>query len=249
MNLSNHIQLFDDYLDGLMSSEEIVSFESRLKQESDFKSTFEKHKDLRNGIIWSGSQDLKAQIKEVEQAHFKMKVVKTPKKNTNNYIIGIAASLLLLIGAFFLIQRSGTETSAQDLYAAYYEPFNPNNGVRGNNLEQNIINFDKAYKAKNYSEALSLINVIQAEKESSDWNLYKAICLNEMGSMEEAESILLGLQQNGGAVLAHEAKWYLTMLYLKQGATDKASIYLKQLASDANGDHSEAAQNILKQID
>lgn len=249
MKSLNHTHLFDEFLDGLMSQEDVSSFEERLNNEPDFKSLFEKHKALRNAIIWTGAQDLKAQIKEVEQAHFKMKVLKSPKKKSNYRLLAIAASLLILVGAFFFIKQSGSGSSPQDLYAAYYEPFNPNTGVRGNDVEQSIQDFDKAYKAKNYTKALGLVDVIQTQKETLDWNLYKAICLMETGARDEAEKVLLLLNEEGAALLSHEAKWYLSMLYLKQGATDKASVYLKQLASDTNGDHSNEARNILEQID
>ena len=245
----NHAHLFDEYLDGLMSQEDVLSFEERLNNESDFNSLFENHKELRNAIIWTGAQDLRAQIKGVENDHFKMKVLKSPKKKPNYRLLAIAASLLILVGAFFFIKQSESGSSPQDLYAAYYEPFNPNTGVRGSDVEQSIQDFDKAYKAKEYTEALGLLDVIQTQKEILDWDLYKAICLMETGATDEAEKVLLQLNEEGAALLTHEAKWYLSMLYLKQGATDKASMYLKQMATDTNGDHSIKAKNILKQID
>jgi len=249
MESFNHTQLFDDYLDDIMSADEVITFEERLVNELDFKASFEKHKELRNAIVWTGAQDLKAQIKEAEQAHFKMKVLKSPEKKSNYRILAIAASLLILVGAFFFIKQSGSGSSAQDLYAAYYEPYSPNTGVRGNDVAKSIQDFDKAYKAKNYAEALNLLNVIQQEKETLDWNLYKAICLMETGSMDEAEKILIGLDQGGSSLLSHEAKWYLSMLNLKQGAVEKASVYLKQMAASTNGDHSLEAKKILEQID
>jgi hypothetical protein len=96
-----YIELFDNYLENEMSMQERIDFENRLDQDDDFAQDFEEYRTFSKYLKESLEQNLIADIAQAQTKHFAFLRYKK--------IAWLSASVLCLIGIFFVLKHSLTE--------------------------------------------------------------------------------------------------------------------------------------------
>ncbi len=103
MTDNNDIQLIENYLDGLLSGDELKTFEDRLNNDESFRVEFEQRKKLAD--LWRDAheyQNTKQQIQNILKAE-KRTIIHYLRDNY--YLYGVAASFLILFGIYWFMIR------------------------------------------------------------------------------------------------------------------------------------------------
>ncbi|WP_457617086.1 tetratricopeptide repeat protein [Lutibacter sp.] len=219
MNDSNYIE-FENYISNELSSEEKKHFEEKLNTNADLKEEFEIYKALNTSLSSKFSneeeeQNLRKTLTKLGNKHIAKKGKVIELKTYKNLMI--AASIAIIVGLFVFNNNTPS-----------YNDYANHNAlelvVRGENNEA-FSRAEEAFNSKNYEEALKeltfLSNIYLTDTEIQ---LYKGICLLELGNYYEAEAIFDKISA-GTSSLSSTAVWYKALSLLKQ----KKYIACKQL--------------------
>ncbi len=106
---STDIQLLENYIDGLLSEKELKALETRLKKDAALKKELEQRKKI--AALWQESNEYQKTKQQIGN------ILKTENKVTigffrnNYYLMGIAASFLLLFAVYWFLIRQHNNSS------------------------------------------------------------------------------------------------------------------------------------------
>lgn len=180
-----------------------------------------------------------------EQVETKMKPAATGKimpLNKNRHIWMVAASIAIIaICTFSIVFNGGND----GLYRSYYQAYPAPSQFRG---ETDLSAVEKeafaAYTQQNYPRSIELSKQILAAQKNESVLFYLGHAYMEAGMYKEAiqtfEQYIQQYQER-----AVDAKWYLSLSYLKTEQPEYATRYLKEVASTSETD-SEAREYATK---
>jgi hypothetical protein len=161
----------------------------------------------------------------------------------NMRYIGIAASILLVIGAFYLMAPTGANTD--NLYASYFMPPQEDISedlemlIEGEGFATNkeelleVKEGLKAYVKKDYNKAISVFNAcLQKDYKSFNQNeLRYLLAISQMAVEQPHGAIknLTALNKIEGFDKKGGVKWYLALAYLSVDDRIKAKEYFEQV--------------------
>ena len=222
-----NIELFDQYLRGELSAQEMAAFENQLANDPRLQSEFDKHQKAVKAIEFAGIRDKISRIgQEAQQA-------KTFQTKT---WVGIAAALVLLVvGYWVIISNQEPSISGDQIFATIHfkDPGLPT--LMGETRPNGYMDeFMIAYKQNKYDEALKLSDKLLKQYPNNDTiQFYKAMCYFENGSLEKASQDLAQLQNNNTEI-GQKATWYLYMIDLKNGNLVSAKAGIEAIANQEN---------------
>lgn len=116
-----------DFLDGYLSPEEQLEFEAEKANNDSIKEKLALYTDCKQAIMLNGRKELSEKLKTIEskinfntestQTKTKTIIMNTEKRKRSPFI-GIAAGLVLVLGAFFFMQQNA-QPNPEALYAEY----------------------------------------------------------------------------------------------------------------------------------
>ncbi len=219
METEENLNLFDQYLSGQLSGEELEDFEYKLKTNLPFKNEFEKYKALIHDI------DLAFFKNDLENIHTQTQPTKTVFLNTK---LWWAAASIFIVGliAFYWIQQNNTPS----LYATYFKK-DPGLPTLMGVTDQ--LPFQQAmvlYKQGKYKEARSgWKEMLKAYPQNDTLNYYWAMSyLNE----NKTDSALYYLDKKSvreSPKFRNDALYYKTLISVKNKDYYKALSYIDSL--------------------
>jgi len=242
---------FDDitlqrYLDDDMSEQERKTFEKNIEENETLKNEVATYKTLAAGIAYQGKKAAWEKVQALEkQAEQRPTPVKPMGKNRLWY--AIAASVALLITAYFIFFHTGSEP--EELFAEYFEPYpalayapNRNDTVAENLKEQAF----GAYSNENYDEAINLFQqILEKEDEPVVWfylgNAYLA------GNQPENAIQAFNKTLENNTDVTNQSQWFLALSYLANNNPDRAVDVLEQL-SNTNSTYKNKAEQLLQTL-
>ena len=163
------------------------------------------------------------------------------------FIMGIAASLLLLAG--FWWWNDGM-TSASDLTnaALFNERFAAPSVRMGQNDDiKNWADAKDAYRDKRFDNAVSLIEGIPTPSIEQQFYLALSRVYSEKPDFEKAALGFKNIFDNGDGNFKDEARWFYALTCLKTGKNDEAKQILETIQS-GKGWKSKEANELLKKV-
>jgi tetratricopeptide (TPR) repeat protein len=227
----------ENFLNGELQKEEILSIEERMARDSEFKNSVMMQKAIMKGFSNKRKKDFRHKLQELERSMGPVK-----QKSGNRiymYRIGaVAAVLLLLLVAKLVIQTSPMNK--------YFEPY-PNYAAP---VQRGDDSFNKGREAFLFYEEGDFKSALEEFKnlpESDTIAFYKAQCLMATGDLGNASTLLERLIIDRESVFLEQSNWYLALLYLENGNSEQAKVSLEYLV-DHSGFHSEEAKTLLKSL-
>lgn len=238
---SEHKDKIDAFLLEQMEEEEANTFQKQLQVDPALQKEVALQEKIIQGVKAFNNQELKARLKEIHR-----EVVKPPTKTVRMNPVwryaAVAASLLLVgIVAIWLFQPK----PPQDLFQAYYEPYNFSANQRGNN-DQLLAEAVALYQQGQFREALpKLDSLAQDQPDSLEYLLAQGVCYLEIGQSDQSRQVFQQIIQTGNALYTDQAKWYLALLLIKENQLEEAVALLNSLADNESADHHEEATRLL----
>ena len=235
-NMKNE-ELIALYFDGKLNANQKPLFDKLMSTDAEFRAQVEFEKQTKTAIISIKKDDLKRKLQQLE----------APKKRFNYYTIVIAASLIIALGIFSLLQPTETVSNEQ-LFAEYFQPYAnviapASRGDEHTNTKTEAFAY---YDAHNYKVASEKFHTLFNTTNTSYYLFYEAICELQLGNTQMAINLF---EQHKGFEdkLATHRNWYLALAYLKIDNVKDAKVLLQTITAKKSYKH-KAAEDILKKI-
>lgn len=206
-----HFLEFDEYLQGEMTVEDQLAFEQQLKDQPDLAMAFETYKEMHLHLENKfGQADelnaFKKNLKGISKEHFKKSKPKVIALKPWYYVV--AASVVILVGLFFLNQNSNPT------FEDYNQPETAFFTERGD-ADANLKLAQDAFNAKRYNEAIPFFETILKTDKSAEIQYFYGVALLEENKLPEAETVFTTLK-TGNSIYKNKAIWSLALSKLKQ---------------------------------
>ena len=248
---NNHIDLIEKYLSNDLSVEEQQTFDQKVHTDSEFAHEFEKRQAAHIAIDFLIAESLKSELEALEEEEEQGgKVISLQKRKRNRMdLLSLAASLLLLIGYFSLVNTSGDlGSTGPQLAAANYEA--PDYNIRRGNptvdFEDLLTKGISALKQRNYQAAITTLDsVAQSNEYYVIAQFYLAHAYYQAEQYTEAEVAFDLVSASNDIRYQEDADWYSLLACLaKEGnctekidrlADDNGHSYQQQVISIRDG--------------
>ena len=244
MNDQDYI-LFETYLKGELSREELTVFESRLKTDLEFNEAFNSYKEISSFLEYKfqneeASNEFTKNLEKISNSYFNKVEIKNKGKTFQFYKYAIAASIILLFSVFIFNQFSNPTYSDFSNYDTISLT------VRGDN-DAAFKKAENAFNIKDFKNAKkAFTELINNDSNNSELKLYSAISSIELGDFASAEALLEDLKE-GNSVFKNKAIWFLALSKLKQNDNKACAEILKTIPEEA--ENYNQANKLLKRLE
>ncbi|CAM1364117.1 tetratricopeptide repeat protein [Tenacibaculum xiamenense] len=247
------LKKIDDYIQGNLTTEDRLAFEKDIEESDSLKNEVQLQKELiiligkeewvnfrnndkneelqalREQLRSKAFQDASKKIREIGINDYKGK--KSDKNKKLFYKISIAATILVLIGLFFMNRNSGLDS--------YYNEYSnwktelPSFVTKNDNTS--IFNqAEIAFRNKNYKEALKYFNSISKEDRLYPYSImYKGAIYEVLNENDKAIAAFDRLINLNDFEEYSRGYWYQLLVYLKLNNKDKVKELLKIILKDS----------------
>ncbi len=247
------IMLIERYLDGSLDGERMELVRKRLSADPAFNVLYKKEKFLEKGIHYSFLKTKLEQIKTVEKG---LEIRNSEEAKGKSILLSYwkplaaAAGVLLVAASYFFFFQSGSVPVNEKLFTTYYEPFDsPGSGLtRGQN--DTVMTWKQkgylAYDNGRYEEAISHFQNALKENDDPVVELCQGNAYLSIGQAERAELVFRNILDDHEDLVT-QAKWYLSLSYLKQNKLERAKSTLWEISKSST--YGEKARKLLKELD
>lgn len=271
MDENNTIGKIHRYIFGEMTENESAEFEKEINENDLLKTQFEMEKKLMNALDLAGDVELKNTISAV---HAELKkenffesidqkntatIVPMKARRNNKMMYAIAATLVLLIAAWFVINNTNGSINSDAIYSNYYQTEKSITNDYINEIGQVGLGGEAETKEEKIAVALDQYNneafenanqlFANLNQEFPDDQLivfYKGLCLMEMGDHIKSIEFFDKIKKDFKNFDA--AQWYLGLNFLKNKEIKEAKKLFNLIAKNNNSKFQEEAKSILKEM-
>ncbi|MEP0987533.1 tetratricopeptide repeat protein [Ekhidna sp.] len=182
---------------------------------------------------------------EVQAFKTKLDAVIKQKKRRQWIYLKIAASIVLILSLGFLIININDELDQNDLFQAYYKPYDGYSVPRGGNdlWSDGIL----LYENRAFADAIELFNqAIIENPNDSKLMLILGSCYLSTNQVKQAEQILMKIEDSNELIVSNK-KWYLALTYLKQNKIDRSKKLLVELV-ETSPSYAKKAAILLEEV-
>jgi hypothetical protein len=235
--------VFENYLTNQLSEKDKIDFENQLQNDASIREKFRIYQNWTNYLenkFDSKTIDFKKNLETISKSNFtENKKSETKVISFKPYYFAIAASIVLVIGTWFMMQNSMPNYNDYNQHEeAYFTE-------RGDVIESLKLAQD-AFNATNYSEAITNFEIVLKSHKRPEIEFYYAISLLEVDKFTESEVIFNNLK-SGTSIYKDKSTWYLALSNLKQKKYEETKEFLKQIPEDAE-DYAKA-EKLLDELD
>jgi tetratricopeptide (TPR) repeat protein len=235
--------VFENYLTNQLSEKDKIDFENQLQNDASIREKFRIYQNWTNYLenkFDSKTIDFKKNLETISKSNFtENKKSETKVISFKPYYFAIAASIVLVIGTWFMMQNSMPNYNDYNQHEeAYFTE-------RGDVIESLKLAQD-AFNIKNYPEAITNFEIVLKSHKRPEIEFYYAISLLEVDKFTESEAIFSNLK-SGTSIYKDKSTWYLALSNLKQKKYEETKEFLKQIPEDAE-DYAKA-EKLLDELD
>lgn len=210
-------ELIEAKLDAKLTAEQMQAFRDLESQDPEWSLKVEEVKTLRQDLE---SYLMKAELDKIHREAYpenNPKTVSLPR-----WIWAVAASVALIIGGWLGFQNL-FKSPNEKLFMAYYETdpglITAMSGSGSYDFDRGMVDF----KEGKYQEALALWEPLLEENPTGDTLLYFVAMANlELNQNTVSQDYLMQILSGTSSNFEQDAQWYLALIYLKNGETEKA---------------------------
>jgi len=276
MEKNYNIDDIENFLNQEMGDAELAAFEKEMAKDEALKMEVDFHEDVVKGIQTAGPAAFRAMVSGVhgemkaegffsestEEQQAEQTTVKEAKVRRIGMFrqLAIAASfaLLLTAGWFMFSQPSTPDQLFADNFTVHQDVLSVEIADRlaetgfGTNKDalatlQTAID---TYKSGDYTNAIEQFTAFETtapeDALATYAQFYEAVALLETGQSAAAQNELLSIIDKANFPLQNEARWYLSLAYLKQNKVTEAKAILQNLSTVTN--YEQKAKKLLNKL-
>jgi hypothetical protein len=233
----------DLYISGQMPEADRLAFEAAMSTDPLLKQQLQEQSHLRGIVRSHGAHQLKKRLQKIEQGH-------TGKTKNPYWWLYLIIGLILAGLAYWVIQSEDESPDIKQLYAQYYQPFQPLGlNTRNQTAESWQDQYLQAYQQKDYAQVLAIFesrpDSLASQKQL---DLMAGIANMESDNSEEATQIFQSVAASGDTYFTDEANWYLGLLSLEEDDVEEAKSYLQKVAQDDQSEYQQQAKELLERL-
>jgi len=235
----------ENYLMGRLDEDEMRSFRLQMDQDPELRAAVKDHQYLLGQIDTLYDYQASKLIKKV-QHDARLKKSSSPLMHKSMVWIFVAAAVLAL--SILAINWFSNSTN-EDLYAAYYEPYVINFVQRGNSNDINIVDAGTFYRNAEYSKALPiLVSAFSKDPKNTHIQVAIGICQHELNNYESAIQAFKPLVGNKDPLYFDQASWYTALAHLRLDQIDLCKKQLQLLTKSTSSSYRQKAQKLLTDL-
>ncbi len=233
-------ELMDDYLSDKLDNHEKEKFEQRLSSDKSFATAFDLHKQLVRGIE---VQNLKDALSQLQSTH--QKITKKSIFSINKTVLSLAASLLLLVIAFYFLGPG--QNKADQVFTSFYKADHGLPTMMGATDKVTLNDAMVDYKRGLYQSAFHKFTSQLTSSPQNDTLEYYA-GLSALGNDDVSNALLYLQTVSENSVFYPRAEWYQALAHLKGNEVDKARGVIESIASSNNHMFYEEALEAMRML-
>lgn len=225
-------QQIERYLQDALSDEELIDFERKLVEDTEFNAVTEQ---MRSILIGIESVALKEQMNEfhkelkgnqqqegVVDLYPKSKDSNQPSSNRFwQYAAAVVA--ILLVGSWWFSRP----TKSERIFSQYFIPDPGLPTTMGTEDDYDFLNGMVSYKQGEYDRAIELWEPLKASRASDTLSYFLGISYLAQGELEAADTNLTEVANITDSAFNKEAMYYLGLKYLSEDKPERAREYLR----------------------
>ncbi|SHG95834.1 Tetratricopeptide repeat-containing protein [Chryseolinea serpens] len=221
--------LVERYFDADLDDADMQEVTRRVETDDSFRALFEREQLLILVIRYQGQHDKLRYLKKMER-HLSQDIHRAPTLSLRYWPYLVAAAVVGVLVALFV--WLAVPKDSDKLFQAYFKPY-PNMfepGVRSVRETTQRRQALRAYELGDYETAARGLKQAYHDHPEPGLLLLLGNANLSLGHVPEAEENFNALIKNYDD-LDLQAKWYLSLCYLKQGDVERAKIMLKELGA------------------
>ena len=237
MTKEERYDIFEKYLRGTLNGLEQKEFESNLASSPELQKELELHKGLHQAIGDKKLQYFAELVQESESNYIGKKSknnISFLKKYSRRIAAGAAVLFLAVMSYLFLFPKP----TAEKLFAEYFEPYNAPGTFRSEDLatlDNDFILALARYDEGQYAEAANYFSKTLEKSPDKDIAIFlRGVSYLAVDSLVLAEDDLKAVVEDEESLFQDQGRWYLGMVYLKQGKKEKAQTILTSIKANSN---------------
>lgn len=237
------IDLIERYLNHELSETDQTSLEGDLATDAELSAEFTRRETAHMAMDFMISENLRSDLRKMENQQGN--IVSMNSRRRMFYPLAIAASLAILIGAFFMIQGGGSNptTLAASHYSAPDFTFRSGNDNTPNEITAGL----QALIDKDYATAITSFSNIEDESPFKVLaNYYRAHGHYSAKEYAAAQSQFEAVAAVGDMRYTEDAQWYALLSCMAQGKACVA--LLDQIRNDSQHTYQSQAQEISQEL-
>lgn len=250
MNLETYIEKIDAYQEGALSETERIAFESELASDAELKAAYDLYLNGNEAIEWQIGESLREQMQVWAQEE---KTAGTAPKSGKVVAFrqirwAAAAALVVLLGLWFVFDRSGSHDNAA-LFASYYQAPDAA-GLRGQEGSDSplkaglqLLEEGKGDAARAYFEQL-----LAASPDNLEYWYYLGHAAMLQKDWAAAEQAFSAAENSSTSSLAHKAAWNKALALLAANRIDDLKAQLEAIRKDKDHGFYTQAGDLLKKV-
>lgn len=256
-------EIFDRYLDGKLSGEELINFERSVKEDPALARELDRYKKLNavsEKIFADDSVDQQAQDdireykqldteKDIDMQHFRKSLDMADRRRFSPvwYAAAVMLAGMITVSIVLLVNKPG---GMAEMYASYYEEYHPSDKIFEITRSNDDLYFAvQVYEAGDLSRAGLLFNELSDSTEFAPFShFYLGLMYIQQEKWEAAIGSFNQVITCGESDILIDARWYLGLCYLR---IENASAARRQfdILSESENEYSKRARKILKHLD
>lgn len=245
MDELSQFEKVEQYVLGKMTPEEVSAFEHSLETDAELYKSVQRKRMLLGSIKMAHEEGLKSKISAIQERTSvdlgQNSELRTGKFRKLTSVLAIAASILLIILAFWYLMPRSDQQLARQYFNPYPDVLSQRleeKGFFGSHESETYLKSGMTeYNTQDYiSSTSSLTSYIdQAPSEHpflSEGKLYLALSYFQLQNYPESTNILLQLDESSNPEMSNVIDWYLGLSYLAEGKRAEAKIKLAALRND-----------------
>ena len=242
--MENHV-LYENYLNGSMTSAEKADFEKRQESDKDFAYGFKVYKELDEMLLLAiKREEFLKQLNEVEKET--VKYTKPAKKILfgKSWLVAAASVLAFAILSVSLYFAFFSQPDYQKLYAENYAPLDISFATRSAEADTGILyNAITLYQMQRYNECINTLNLLKIPDDLLQVsNTFRGLSYLALDDLTNAELYLQLTVSDSLHIMYDDCLWYISLMYLKSGHAVECKAYLNILVKNESQYKKRAAE-------
>jgi len=246
--MENMLRQVEEYIDGDLNESEIFAFEKLLSTNHKVKRDYLLSASINEAIVEYDVMELRDTMQDIFVEEPEVKRLQ-PAFNRRKMLYA-AASVAMVMAVGGAVKYLGHAPDNEDIFQKFYTPYETTISYRSGNTETDrlLLRAMEYYEIHDYNKALLLFEeVLQTRKNDMSLNLYSGISYMEEEQYSNASRSFNEIIDHNDNLFVEQAKWYLSMCYIKTNEGAKAEILLRELIEQKSY-YKDMASKVLKDL-